>query len=141
MEKRQFFRHPLSVPIQYHETQSTAFEKTPSVDLSEGGICFLSERYLAKGTRIGLRIPVGGQIFRINGQVAYCHRMSKVERFRTGVAFRDATSVFRAKLAEEIVQIREYQKMLSRKLGHEVSQEEAARQWVGKYAKRFSELF
>jgi hypothetical protein len=57
------------------------------------------------------------------------------------VAFLDAESAFRAKLAEEMIQITEYRERILKDEGREMSEEEAAQEWIAKYAKSFSYLF
>lgn len=141
IEKRRFFRHPVSVPIQYQAISAKSSDKSASVDVSEGGMCFFSSQYLPVGTKLSLSIPVGHQLFKVKGQVAYCASSGGEYRFRTGVAFLDPASAFRAKLAEEILQISEYQKKISREEGREIGEEEAAREWIRRYAKDFSHLF
>jgi hypothetical protein len=138
--KRRFYRHPVSVPIEYQEKQIRP-GRSSSVDLSEGGICFLAERFIAKGSPINLKIPVGDQMFTIEGQVAYSNRLPTLNRFKTGVAFTNPTHAFRAKLVEEMVQMKLFREKLSREQGREVTEDEAARTWVEKYAKQFGELF
>ncbi len=139
-DKRRFYRHPINVPIEYQELQ-TRKNHTSTIDISEGGLCFLSEKFLPKGLSLHLRIPVGDQVFTIEGLVAYSNRVPSMSRFRTGVIFRDSNSAFRAKLAEEMLQVKMYQKKISDELGYEVPEEEAARRWIEKYAKQFGELF
>ena len=139
-EKRRFYRHPLSVPIEYQEKQVYP-SHSAAVDISDGGICFLAERFIAKGSAIQLKIPVGNQMFQIEGQVAYSNRLPTLNRFKTGVSFTNASNAFHAKLAEEMIQIKQYQEKISRELGREITEEEAARRWIAKYAKKFGELF
>jgi hypothetical protein len=138
--KRRFYRHPVNVPIQVHELTSRNFQRSESVDISEGGICFMADRFLAKGATVGLSIAVKDTVFKINGQVAYCNRVAAVNLYRTGIAFQDQNDAFRAKLAEQMLQIKEYQ-ATSAKLGKNLSEEDAAREWIAKYAKHFSNLF
>src|SRR3989338_2839294 len=116
-EKRRFYRHPIGVPIQYREVRSKTPCRSKSVDLSEGGICFLADHFLAKGAPLNLNIPVEKEVFSMSGQVAYCNRLSNTGLYRTGVAFQDSTSAFRAKLAEELLRIKDYRKQLSTELG------------------------
>lgn len=140
-EKRRFYRHPIGVPIQYREVRAKTHCRSKSVDLSEGGICFLADHFLAMGVSINLDIPVESEVFSMSGHVAYCNRLSNTGLYRTGVAFEDPTSAFRAKLAEELLKIKDYRKKLIEELGRDVSEDEAARKWIEKYAKRFSGLF
>ncbi len=140
LDKRQFYRHPVSVPIEFQASQHRP-QRTTSVDLSEGGICFLAERSLAKGVSISLKIPVGNHIYSMDGQVAYSNRVPSLNRFKTGVSFNDPDTAFRARLVEEMLQVKIYQKKLSEESGYQVTEEEAARRWVEKYAKHFPHLF
>jgi c-di-GMP-binding flagellar brake protein YcgR len=141
IEKRKFCRHPLNKPIEYQTFHTKTADKTATVDISEGGISFLAERPLARGAKVHIRIPVGDQVFKLQAQVAYCNQSSQRSLYRTGVAFLDPESAFRAKLAEEMIRIDEYRKKISKELGRDVSEEEAARKWIEKYAKSFSYLF
>ena len=50
-------------------------------------------------------------------------------------------SLLKAKLAEEILAIEKFREALVRLEGDEVSEEEAARQWIAKHAKKFGDLF
>lgn len=141
LEKRRFFRHPLKVPIQYREMQATRMDMSSSLDLSLGGLCFYSERFFSKGTLLDVRIPVGGEIFQIHGWVAYCNRNPGVDRYRIGMTFNDAQSAFHAKLAEQMHKILEYRGKRSRELNQEISEEQAADEWIQKYARHFAYLF
>ena len=141
IDKRRFYRHPVSTPIQYQEVHNRTLSRTSSVDMSQGGICFLAEHFLAKGIELQLSIPVCGQLFRMKGRVAYCNRVPSVNRYRTGVAFSDSVSAFHAKLAEQMNRILEYRNELARESGQEISEEDAARAWIEKFAKQFSCYF
>ncbi len=141
IDKRRFYRHPVSTPIQYQEVQTRALARTASVDVSQGGICFLAEHFIAKGAELHLSIPVSGQLFKMKGRVAYCNRVPSVNRYRTGVAFSDSVSAFHAKLAEQMNRIREYRDELAREQGRDISEEDAARAWIEKFAKQFSCYF
>ena len=52
--------------------------------------------------------------------------------------FQDAASAFQAKLAEEVLEILAYQKKISSRLGYRISEEEAAKRWIKRYAAYFS---
>lgn len=141
IEKRRFYRHPLNIPVKFHEVTTHFFDRTSSVDLSEGGICFISNRFLSLGCYLSVSIPVSDQVFEIRGRVAYCNRVSSLDSFKVGVAFQDTSNAFRAKLAEQMLKIKEFQREISSSLGEEISEEEAARKWIEKHAKHFAYLF
>lgn len=100
----------------------------------------MASHLLPKGASLYLSIPVEDEIFNIHGKVAYCTKSPR-GLYRTGVVFKDKSDAFRAKLAEEMLKIKDYQKKRSQQLGREVSEEEAALEWIKKYAKSFGELF
>ena len=87
-----------------------------------------------------ITIPVKEKTFDIRAKVVYSKEDRRSARYHTGVSFVDFPSAFKAKLAEEVLQILEYRKSMSRELGHEVSEEEAAKKWVGEYAGRFGHI-
>ena len=95
---------------------------------------------LTKGRSIGLTIPVKEKLFKINARVAYSEEDRKTGKFRTGVSFVDSPSAFKAKIAEEALEILEYQKEISKKLGQPISEEEAARRWITEFAEQFPKL-
>ena len=96
---------------------------------------------MALGSRATVSIPVGREIFDIEGKVAYSNRVTNIDFYKTGIQFEDASNAFRAKLVEQMLQIKEYRDQRSRELGYELSEEAAARLWIEKYAKHFSQLF
>src|SRR3989338_2475640 len=98
-DKRRFLRHPISVPIQVQMTNEKIFNGSESIDLSQGGLCFLWTRKLSKGMPIFITIPVKEKNFKIKAQITYCQRQKNTAFFRTGAAFVDYASAFQAKLA------------------------------------------
>ncbi len=138
IEKRKFLRHPISVPIQLEVNREKEAIASESLDISLGGLCFLWTRKLSKGHRLQVTIPVKEKLFRISAKVAYSKEDRKTGKFKTGISFLDSPSAFRAKMAEEALEILEYRKIISEKLGKEISEEAAAKQWVSEFASRFA---
>ena len=69
--------------------------------------------------------------------MAYCEKYRDTGLFRTGAAFIDHMSAFHAKLAEETIEILLYRKKISEEAGRDVPEEEAAKEWIKKYAAFF----
>ena len=136
-ERRQFFRHPIQVPIKLRVVQKNMSFQSASRDLSLGGLKFIWPRKLIKGTLLDISIPVKQKMFELRGKVVYSREDRKTARYATGILFVDFPSAFKARLAEEVLQIMEYRKTISRQIGQEVSEEEAASQWVRQYAADF----
>ena len=141
-DKRHYYRHPIRVPLQVEEISSeiNKIQKAQCEDLSEKGLSFFWNHALSEGSLIHLMIPIEKQVFKVEGRVAYSRKI-KMGLFRIGVAFQNARSAFEAKLAEEILKIKEYRKNISINLGTEISEEDAAKKWIEKFAVHFSHLF
>ena len=136
-ERRRFFRHPIQVPLQLKTSQKNSGVASRSEDLSLGGLNFIWPKKLSRGTLLDITIPVKEKLFELRAKVAYSREDRKSARYYTGVTFVDFPSAFKARLAEEVLEIMEFQKSISRQLGHDVSEEEAASQWVREHASRF----
>jgi c-di-GMP-binding flagellar brake protein YcgR len=136
-ERRKFFRHPIQVPIKLRLSPRAGEAVSQSRDLSLGGLNFIWPKKLTRGTFLDITIPVKEKFFELRAKVVYSREDRKTAHYSTGVRFVDFPSAFKARLAEEVLQILEYQKAVSRRLGHDVSEEEAAAQWVREHASRF----
>ncbi len=139
-EKRKFYRHPIKVPIQLTEEASESITNSRAEDLSQGGLSFFWPHSIAGDTLLLLTIPVEKQLFKMHARVAYSQKDDTSDLFKIGVCFEDPTSAFRAKLAEEILQIRQYQEKMSILRGKTLSEEDAAKLWIERNAKEFSKL-
>lgn len=140
-EHRQFYRHPIHCPIQVRKSRDRQAECLESVNISEGGLCFFCEHSLAPETAIEVDIPIREKFFHIRAKVVYSRADMRTNLFKTGVTFQDTDSLFKAKLAEEILAIEKFRQSLVQLEGHDVSEEEAARQWIAAYGKQFGDLF
>lgn len=137
-EKRKFFRHPIKVPIQLTRVENNTAARVRAEDLSQGGLAFFWPESLAEGTLLELSIPVEKQLFKMKAHVTHSQEDTGTGLFKTGVCFEDSKSAFRAKLAEEIIQIRQYREKMSLLRGHPLSEEEAAKMWIDRNAEDFA---
>jgi c-di-GMP-binding flagellar brake protein YcgR len=137
-ERRYYSRHPIRVPMSLHLIANQTDVRSESVDLSLGGLSFLWRDRLSKGNFLDISIPVKEKLFAIKAKVVYSKEDRKTGRFKTGVLFCDVPSACRARLAEEALEILEYRKQMSSELGRDISEEEAAEQWVQKFASSFT---
>lgn len=137
-EKRKYFRHPIKVPIQLTRVETRTSTPLRAEDLSQGGLAFLWPESLPEGTHLELAIPVEKQLFKMAGRVTHSEVDTPTGLFKTGVCFEDSVSAFRAKLAEEILRIRDYCEKMSLLRGRQVSEEEAAKLWVDRHAEDFA---
>ena len=100
-----------------------------------GGLCFRSKRYLEAGTKISIKIPLTTPVFEGMGVVAWCQ--PKAEQYEVGVQFIDEKTGFRARMVEQVCHIEHYKCEIREKEGRELTGEEAAIEWIRKYARDF----
>lgn len=133
---RAYIRHPSGFPIELTPSEPIELPsgKDRLLDVSEGGLCCSSHCPYEPGERIFVRIPVGDPGFEAHGRIAWCRPDGS--RFRVGISFNDATLAFSARMVEQVCHIGRYHKHLVEQ-GREVSEEEAAIEWIGKYAGHF----
>ena len=139
-EKRKFFRHPIKVPIQLTRVEDNTAVNTRAEDLSQGGLAFFWPESIPEGTYLQLSIPVEKQLFKMRAHVTHSQKDAGTGLFKTGVCFEDSVSSFRAKLAEEIIQIRQYREKMSLLRGQPFSEEEAAKVWIDRNAENFAKV-
>ena len=139
-ERRTYARHPIRVPITVRPPSGGPELRTTVGDLSEGGLCFSCPIQLETGGTVEVSLPIADASFTMTGTVT---RSTPAEEggFCVGIAFLHPTMSFRMKLAEQVLRIHELRQELARERGKEVTDEEAARHWVERYAAEFAELY
>lgn len=133
---RRFIRHPTSIPLDISVDKST--DSTQIKDVGAGGLCFLSQHPIAENTPIQITIPIFEPKFDINGIVRWCNQEGS--SFLIGVAFQQESAIFDIPLIEQICHIENYREQCNAEKGMELSSEEAAREWIEKYAATFPKL-
>lgn len=140
--ERRFIRHPSRIPISYEASDLANTDVSPRRDallnVSDGGVCFSASQPLAPGSPIRLQIPVFGQHFEIDGAVAWCRRQKG--RFEIGVAFAREQDRFAVRMVEQLCYIEEYRTRVEREQGRTLTSEQAAAEWVERFAGEFPDL-
>ena len=136
-EKRSFILHPISAPLKLHIPTEKEPVSSEALDLSLGGLSFLWRNQLLRGETINLSILIKEKAFSINARVVFSKEDRKTGKYKTGVCFMDRPSAFKAKIAEEALEIIEYRKNLSKEMGRNISEEEAAKKWIRQFAAQF----
>ncbi len=131
---RRFIRHPSDIPIAYSLGKSSDFTDRLR-DVSRGGLCFVSDSPVPSGTTIKIEIGLEDSPFQAEGTVAWCRRENG--GYAVGVAFSDSSTQYSVRMIEQICHIEQYRHQMRESEGRELSSEEAAREWVEKYAADF----
>ena len=130
---RAYIRHPSEFPIELGTSEESEVEETMN-DVSVGGLSCHSRDELSEGQKVTVRIPVVEPAFEAEGRVVWC-RPDK-DRYRVGIAFNDKALAFSARMVEQVCHIERYRSRLVEQ-GKELSLEDAASDWISKYAAKF----
>ncbi len=132
---RQFIRHPVEIPLEYELGKIRSANGDHVVNISMGGLAFQSDRKIDRGTEITIRIPLINARRHMKGVVVWSKKSS--DHYETGVKFIDPETRFRARMIEQLCHIEQYRRRALRESGRELSGEEAAKEWIERYAGKF----
>jgi hypothetical protein len=132
---RQFIRHPADIPIEVICGTPPPQAIRHIRDVSHGGLAFPAAEQVEPGVIVDIRIPCVRPVFETKARVAWCS--ARANGFELGVEFLDAHDAFRARMVEQICHIENYRKSVYRTEGRELTAEQAALEWIGKYAAHF----
>jgi hypothetical protein len=132
---RRFLRHPADVPIRYSLREVISDEHDYLRNIGEGGLCFSSRLAIQPGTPIHIQIPIADPVFEADGIVAWCHRQGGV--FEVGVRFEGVEARYGVRMIEQVCHIEHYRREILKREGRSLNSEEAALEWIQKYADRF----
>lgn len=139
---RKFIRHPADVPIQVtldwveDEDDETVDQTITNVSL--GGLAFVSSRPLEVLQRVRVSIPILNQENHLVGNVVWCEKSGS--GYEIGIEFENSRDVFRLRMIEQICHIEHYRQEVAEREGRELSAQEAAKEWISKYAGDFPAL-
>jgi hypothetical protein len=137
-EKRKFSRHSLEIPI-IIQLGDVVYNSTEYLnDISIGGLSFKSAVDIASGSIIDIRIPLVRPVFKTRGKVVRSKKNGNF--YDVAIRFTETADAFRMRMIEQICHIQSYKKKLVEKEGRQVTGEQAAIDWIQKYADCFPEL-
>ncbi len=136
---RKFIRHPTDIPLQYELSNVVNNEKEYLNDISHGGLSFRSCRYIEPGSFIRIDIPVHEPVFSADGIVIWCREAEEKDDhcYDVGVEFKEKRTEYNLRMIEQVCYIEHYKKEILEKDGRKLSGEEAAVEWIQKYADTF----
>ncbi len=132
---REFIRHPTDVPIIYKFGDIVADKTNFLKNISQGGLCFSSKVYIEEGTTLDVEIPVSHPVFSATGVVVWCRACD--DFFDVGVKFMDMATEETLRIVEQVCYIEHYKKEVAEKEGRLITGQEAALEWIKKFAKDF----
>lgn len=132
---RQYIRHPSRMPIRFDLHGDLVHHDDYLCNVSEGGLCFATEIALDPGQAIHLTIPLLGQSYEADGQVAWCQKIGR--GYEVGVRFLSPQDHFNVRMVEQLCHIEDYRQQVEHEEGRVLTSEQAAEEWVARFAESF----
>jgi|SRR5687767_14841718 len=133
--QREFIRHTVDVPLEVKLLPNAAPESNQGVNISHGGLAFTVKECLPLEQIIELRIPTVDPPFEAHARVVWCKPEGNA--YLVGVKFLDSTDAFQSRMVQQVCSIEQYRKEVEAKEGRRLNSQEAAAEWIRKYAGRF----
>ena len=135
---RGYIRHPADIPIEFQRDMQSPDQHETLANVSLGGLAFHSHVALDVGAVIRVRIPLRQPAYETRARVAWCRSIDPIDHvYDIGVELIDPENGFRSRMVEQICHIEHYKREVLRNEGRELSGEEAALEWISKFADRF----
>jgi len=133
---RKFIRHPVNIPIEVSTAGHGSTEETSRAsDIGAGGLVFHSQTNVKPGTLVDIKIAFVQPVFETKAKVVWCRNHQHGTEL--GVEFLNSDDAFKARMVEQACQIENYKHSVRRDEGRNLTTQEAAVEWIGKYAAKF----
>jgi len=131
-EYRKFYRHPSEIPVEVWEVKEP--NQCSLKNISMGGLAFICTSYWPPNTLIKMRLPLIKPVFEALVKVVWSRK--RLGYFEVGVVFISEEDAFKGRMVEQLCQIELYRQKKQAE-GCSLTQEEAALEWVERYAAQF----
>lgn len=138
-DMREFIRHPTDMPLEYKIEDIVDTHSDFLTNISHGGLSFRACKEIAVGTIIQVRIPIHEPVFEADAVVVWCRENPDDTDgcYDVGVEFLDGKSEFSVRMVEQVAHIEHYRREVKINEGREMTSQEAAAEWITKYARDF----
>ena len=137
---RKHIRHitgvPIEVSLDYAPVNLIDSEDDTITNVSLGGLSFIATDRIDISEHIEVRFPVLREDTVLDGKVVWCEKTQR--GYEVGLEFGDPEEIDRLKVIEHICHIENYRKEIETREGRKISSEQAAHEWVSRFAGNFS---
>lgn len=139
---RKYIRHPVDIPIQVRAESVDDIDDDTSdqtiTNLGLGGLALLSPYPLEVLERVTVIVPLLDRDNKLSGNVVWCEKTDR--GYEIGIKFERSRDAYRLRMIEQICHIEHYRKEVERCEGRKLGSQEAAEEWIARYAKDFPEF-
>ncbi|MGY8870380.1 MAG: hypothetical protein ACKVJE_08075 [Pseudomonadales bacterium] len=134
-----YIRHPNDIPAQISLCSQNILSSNTASHSGRIGVSLSTEKFYAIGTALEIEITIKEPDFKASGHVAWCIP-ERDGSFRTGLVFDDPATAYAVRMIEQICHIEQYRQEIKHDEGRTLSSEDAAHEWIIRFAKDFPEL-
>ncbi len=127
-----YIRHPDDIPIELQQLS----HPLPLTNFSQrlGLICH-SQTMLNEGTDVALCVPFVAPSISVSGRINWCRKLDS--GFEVGINFESVDASMRVRMLEQLCRIHQYRLHVCQEQGRSLSEEDAALEWIERYAALF----
>lgn len=138
MLMRKYIRHPTGMPLKFSLQGDLPPRRERLKDVSNGGLCFGTAVAMEPGYIVRLLISIADQYFEADAHVVWCREDGG--GFDIGVRFDSEEDEFALRMVEQLCYIEQYRRQVAEDEGRHLSSEEAAHEWIERFAADFPTL-
>ena len=137
--KRGYIQHPSEIPLKTKLVKAPLPEVQSVQATPSRGLCLESAKSFEVGNNLQVSITLNGSEFKADATVAWVE--PEDDHYIIGVNFNDKDKSYGIRMAEQICHIEHYRRDVLQHQGRQLTEEEAAIDWVDRYASTFPEHF
>jgi len=103
-----------------------------------GGLALLSSHPLDLLQRVTVSIPILENNNELTGNVVWCEKTDR--GYEIGIEFERSRDAYRLRMIEQICHIEHYRNEVRRLEGRKLTSQQAAEEWIARYARDFPEF-
>ncbi len=126
---------PIKVTLDWADNEDDETADQTITNVSLGGLAFVSAKPIKVLERVRICIPVLDRDNYLVGNVVWCEKSGS--GYEIGVEFESSRDVYRLRMIEQICHIEHYRNEVARIEGRKLTAQEAAQEWIAKFAGDF----
>ncbi|BCD97507.1 hypothetical protein [Marinagarivorans cellulosilyticus] len=131
-----FIKHPSDIPLDFSIEPSPSYATAQMLNVHDGGMVFETRRSLPIGAKIHLTVNLRGTALNLHGVITHCISVGE-SRCDVGVQFEEDNEHYAMRMIEQACHIEHYRQLLSETSGRELTEDEAAAEWIARFAAYF----
>ncbi|ANG63975.1 hypothetical protein A8C75_16860 [Marinobacterium aestuarii] len=130
--QQRFIRHPDEIPLELQVVEAVCDSAHLSMPL---GLLCRSAAMLATGQQVSISTGDLAHAAAITGKIEWCR--AHLDHYELHIRFTSDEHAQRMRMFEQVCHIRRYRQWVQEQQGRSLSEDEAALEWIAKYAALF----